>query len=296
MNIGTKIKTLRLERSMTQTELAGEHITRNMLSLIESGSAQPSLSTITYISEQLGVPAGYLLADEGGEFVYRKQMGMPRIRKALQGGEYSLCREICLDIAKGNTEDGEINLILAECCLGLAKEAFVKGRLHGACRLFEEACEYAEQTVYNTDRIKAEAGVYCAYMTGISQTLYSECESDEKNAMLSITDPFCRYALTLKALENDRTFFFAGDYAQGDDLLSRHVRAKIHIKNGDLESARSELSALLNGDESVCAAVMYDAFRELEHCCRELGDFKGAYEYSSAKVQMLERLLEGIDG
>ena len=36
---------------------------------------------------------------------------------------------------------------------------------------------------------------------------------------------------------------------------------------------------------------MYDAFRELEQCCRENGDFKGAYEYSNAKVLMLERLL-----
>ena len=53
MTIGEKIKILRAERAMTQSELAGDHITRNMLSLIESGSAQPSLATILYLASKM---------------------------------------------------------------------------------------------------------------------------------------------------------------------------------------------------------------------------------------------------
>ena len=41
--IGEKIKALRISKRMTQSELAGDQITRNMLSLIENGSALPSL-------------------------------------------------------------------------------------------------------------------------------------------------------------------------------------------------------------------------------------------------------------
>jgi transcriptional regulator with XRE-family HTH domain len=52
---------------MTQQELAGEYITRNMLSRIENGFALPSIPTLLYLAEKLGVPAGYLLADETEE-------------------------------------------------------------------------------------------------------------------------------------------------------------------------------------------------------------------------------------
>ena len=66
MNIGKKIKELRTEKLMTQSELAGAEITRNMLSRIENEAALPSLGTVLYLAERLGVPAGYLLS-EGDE-------------------------------------------------------------------------------------------------------------------------------------------------------------------------------------------------------------------------------------
>ena len=56
LEIGEKIKTLRQSKRMTQAELSGDQITRNMLSLIENGSALPSLPTIIYIAERLNVP------------------------------------------------------------------------------------------------------------------------------------------------------------------------------------------------------------------------------------------------
>ena len=40
-DIGEKIKRLRLQRNMTQSDLAGDQITRNMLSRVENGAALP---------------------------------------------------------------------------------------------------------------------------------------------------------------------------------------------------------------------------------------------------------------
>ena len=62
MEIGEKIKMLRTAKLMTQKELAGSEITRNMLSRIENGAAQPSLDTLRYIAKKLNVSAGFLLA------------------------------------------------------------------------------------------------------------------------------------------------------------------------------------------------------------------------------------------
>ena len=63
MQIGEKIKSLRQSKLMTQSELAGTQITRNMLSTIEHGTALPSLPTALYLAERLNVPVGYLLAE-----------------------------------------------------------------------------------------------------------------------------------------------------------------------------------------------------------------------------------------
>ena len=40
MNIGDKIKKIRKEKKITQSALAGQRITRNMLSAIENGTAE----------------------------------------------------------------------------------------------------------------------------------------------------------------------------------------------------------------------------------------------------------------
>jgi transcriptional regulator with XRE-family HTH domain len=74
MNIGKKIRELRVAKLMTQSELVGNEITRNMLSRIESDKALPSLSTLLFLSERLGVSAGYILDEERTlyESIYKK--------------------------------------------------------------------------------------------------------------------------------------------------------------------------------------------------------------------------------
>lgn len=61
MNIGSKIKRLRLQAGLSQKQLAGDCVSRVMVSLIESGKANPSLRTINALAVKLGVPADTLL-------------------------------------------------------------------------------------------------------------------------------------------------------------------------------------------------------------------------------------------
>ena len=62
--IGHRIKEARLAKKMTQAEVVGDFITRNMLSQIESGSALPSMKTLAYLASVLGIPLSVLMADE----------------------------------------------------------------------------------------------------------------------------------------------------------------------------------------------------------------------------------------
>ena len=66
MTTGEKIKALRVGKKLTQAELTDGIITRNMLSQIENGLANPSIGTLRSLAERLGVPLEYLLSEEAG--------------------------------------------------------------------------------------------------------------------------------------------------------------------------------------------------------------------------------------
>lgn len=61
--LGEKIRTLRNERKLTLVQLAGNKMTKGMLSLIENNKATPSMENLTYIAEKLNVPVAELLDD-----------------------------------------------------------------------------------------------------------------------------------------------------------------------------------------------------------------------------------------
>ena len=64
ITLGRRIKEARLAKKMTQSEVVGNFITRNMLSQIESGSASPSIKTLEYLSQVLEIPVDQLILSE----------------------------------------------------------------------------------------------------------------------------------------------------------------------------------------------------------------------------------------
>lgn len=72
-NLGAKIRALRKRFGMTQSELCGDFITRNMLSRIETGAALPSLETLLYIANRLEISPGWLIDDDAELSGYEKE-------------------------------------------------------------------------------------------------------------------------------------------------------------------------------------------------------------------------------
>lgn len=66
-NMGEKIKRLRKELKLTQSELAGDEMSKSMLSQIENNVAKPSMKTLKYIASKLNKPISYFLNDENSE-------------------------------------------------------------------------------------------------------------------------------------------------------------------------------------------------------------------------------------
>lgn len=64
MELGEKILQVRKEAGLSQRQLCGEVITRNMLSQIEHGAAKPSMDTLKYLASRLGKPVSYFLEED----------------------------------------------------------------------------------------------------------------------------------------------------------------------------------------------------------------------------------------
>lgn len=295
MNIGEKIRSMRVAKLMTQSELAGNKITRNMLSCIENGSAQPSLSTVVYIAGRLNVPVGFLLAEEGDEIVYQKMNSLANIKRAYKTGDLSGCRALCLSACP--EPDDEIRLLLAICDAGIACEAFRHGKLRLCCRYFDEALRYAAECLYPLPQITAQAAVYFGYMeTRISPMLTSDVSDGERLVTLRDEEPFARYARALDALDEGddgpAVSFLSEAENGGPRFYVDHLRARCEMAKGGYKSAKTGLLRMLNGDAPLDEVGLYAVLCDLEICCRETEDFKGAYRYTNEKVQLLEQLLK----
>ena len=289
VNVGQKIKRLRTAKMMTQSELVGGEITRNMLSRIENGAANPSLETIQYIAGRLNVSPGFLLADEADEQIYLKHNEISNIKRAFMTEDYRICRDMCMN-ARSNTDD-EIQFVLAECNLAIAIEEFNSGNLRHACEYFDEALECCEKTIYRTDSVVAFVGIYFRYMRRLSATLASNViDEGEVNIYPSLTDAFCRYAYALEQteLKND---VYVREPGRKESPFTLHLEAKKQMEVGDYRSAYEMLHSILVGESAIPEPILYFVFCDLEICCREIQEFRGAYEYSINKIELLQKLL-----
>jgi transcriptional regulator with XRE-family HTH domain len=262
-----------------------------MLSRIENGSANPSLETVCYLAERLHVSPGFLLAEEQDECLYARRHEIDSMKAAMRAGNYSIARDIC-EHSENRTED-EFLLILAECELALAKEAFRDGRLHECAELLDRAVSAGEECMYRTECIRAEATVYFGYMQRFSPTLCSGVlDEDEENFYPALSDDFCRYAVGLAQREADRKDLIPlADSFSEDSPLFLHLSARDAMRKEDYQAAGEYLRQILGGDHPIERPVLYDVFCDLEICCRECEDFKGAYEYANNRPILLQQLL-----
>lgn len=295
MNIGRKIKELRTKKLMTQAELAGDVITRNMLSCIENGSAQPSLGTLRHIASKLGVPVGYLLADEEEENLYAKMSEMKDVKNAYLSGNYRICRDMCIN--SQIERDDEISLIAAEASLAIAKESFAQGFLRSTAYYLDEAIGFAEETVYHTEHIRSAAALYFRYMRNVSATLSSDVIDEEAPIAPFAFDDFSKYAIAFEALaeENVRLVQYFLSELPEDSPYALHIRARMSMNERRFERAYEDLYAILIHPRKIEEPLMYFVFCDLEICCKEQKDFKGAYEYSNAKLNILQKMLSDND-
>lgn len=294
MNLGEKIKNARLERHMTQKDVVGDYITRNMLSKIENGSATPSVKTLEYLAGALGLPAGYFMTESNGDELTPGSISDARAQ--FKQGNFDACVQLleALDMEGGYRD--EAMLLMARAKIDLSKKAMAEGRYEEAIRLAQEAISHNDESLYVSTAFRTEALLLIARCT-------MELEGD-----------------FLKAMDD----YQASYQDQGLGEFYHLTMAEYYIGQGDLASAKKEMDSILRLSEASKPAYlmlqgnmdlkdsqyeqaakqlekaeqlarttgsnyfMSSLYAMLEQCYREMEDFKKAYHYASMQLQIKE--------
>lgn len=260
MELGQRLKAARLEMGLSQRQLCGDVITRNMLSQIENGAARPSMDTLRYLAGALGKPLSFFL--EENAVTSPNQAVMARARKVSDSKRV-------LEILEEYREPDEVfdrekELITRLATLDLAEEAAREGKSIYAASLLEALGTL--QDGYCGADLERRRLLLLARVK--PQTLDDLCEKlpglDEELML--------RAKATLNRGDADRCGALL-DGAETRDEDWNFLRGRAYLAKGDYESA---LPCLQAAEERYKEA----AYPLLEQCARELCDFKLAYEYA----------------
>ena len=276
MTLGEKIKSERKRKGMTQAELCAGHITRNMLSGIENGTALPSLDTLLFIAKGLGVPAGFLLSDEYDINYYDKIEAVAKARRLYKDGNYSECIKL---LTGTNYYDEETEYILCYCEYYTGLSQFSGGSLSSAEAAFNRALSHAERTPYDTSLPRRAIPLYLAICKNYSLPLLDFDGDGYANSYLTAHDvQLYRY------LKGDY------DFNYDNKQYELHLNAKRLIKERRLSEAVDILTSIedTKRDFPPNAYLMFSVYTDLEFCYKSMLDFEKAYRYASKRISIIE--------
>ncbi len=285
INLGKRLRDRRKELKLTQSEVCGDYITRNMLSRIETGDACPSLDTLMYLSEKLNMPTEYFLSsDNQSSALYKKVECIAEIRALFNCGDYKSCVDACI---RCETEDSEIYLLKAESELKLAFESMMVCSLSTAEKQLDNCEKSAEKCLYNSERITATAKFYRHLIQSVKENRYPDFSAfSEKNVILAESE-FIIFVYLIVSMHPDFSLKESEIRAVGSPIYKNYLSAMVHISKNDFISAKDLLIKVLNMNPGFF--TLYFTTQNLELCYKEMYDYKNAYEYAKMRLDLLDK-------
>lgn len=264
MELGEKIRAARLEAGLSQRQLCGQVITRNMLSQIENGAARPSMDTLRYLAEQLGKSVSYFLEDQ--VVTSPNQERMRWAREAFEAGDpAAVLEQLSAYQGPDPVFDREYYLLLALGRMALAQEAAADGRIPYAQALLEQAAQAGTNTPYYTPSLERERLLLLAQVSP-APAVEAALPRDDRELLL-------RAEAALARMDDSRCLV----YLEG---AWDHTSPRWHRLRGEAEFGQQRYAAAAEHFRAAEAAFPQETIPRLEACYRELGDFQKAYEYA----------------
>jgi len=150
MTLGQKVKEARIAKQLTQKELAGDFITRNMLSQIENDSATPSIKTIEYIASVLNKPVSYFIDDR-----YTSQLSIiQELLTHYANADYLNCMNLIeryLKISSDNSNNEWVDDFYIKCCRKAGITYKHNGDFHQAKEILNKGLRFIENKPTNQE-------------------------------------------------------------------------------------------------------------------------------------------------
>ena len=274
LKIGKRIKELRLSLGLTQHQLTDGYMTRNMLSLIESGAALPSLESAEYIAKKLNVPLSFLLSDDAEAPKQKRENAIKSARDHFAKKNYEAC---LAELASLDVHDFETEYLFAYSALYRGKELTENGSFADAERLLNASIQKCKETVYDTTYVETVAPLYLAIVSNFqSPILELDTDAYETTHLTSYEYELYKY------VTSDFDFDFS------TPIFKLHVESKLLIKKYRFAEAIECLKAVEEmKTTSYNAFVFFSVYTDLENCYKQLGDFENAYRYSSKRINLI---------
>ena len=274
MNIGEKIKTARKSANMTQAELSRDIVTRNMLSSIEGGNANPSLDTLIRLADRLELPASYFLSENDDIYFYKKMREMDKILLALKMKNYKSAIDRALSL--GGIDD-EISYVLAYSYFKLAENSVKNGELNSVAVYLNKFNEYKKSTVYDLTVQESISSIYESIAKNVQSPLLEFKREKYENVIQTVQYEYYKYLL------------MDYEYPYKTASYANHLRAKHLIKERKyLDAIPLLLNIADNKNPDYDAYLIFGVYTDLEHCYKQLFDFENAYRYSTKRLSLLE--------
>lgn len=260
MELGEKLRLARLEAGLSQRQLCGEEITRNMLSLIENGAASPSMKTLQYLASRLGKSVSYFLEETA--VVSANQQTMENARRTFDAGDFEAAASWLDDYqAPDAVYDREMTLLWILTHIALAEQAIREGRQMYALELLNRA---DRKSAYCSQELNRRRLLVLGQLR--HQQVAHWLPSLDQELLLRARDALAkrnpeRAEHLLEAMEN-------------------HRPPRWQLLRGEVCFQKEDYSAALRYYQAAEAAFPEETAPKLEICFRELGDYKSAYDYA----------------
>ena len=264
MELGQKIREARLEAGLSQRQLCGDTITRNMLSQIENGAARPSMDTLRSLADRLGKTVSYFLEEQA--VTSPNQERMTQAREAFDRCDWTVASaQLAAYRGPDPVFDREYSLLLALCRMAQARDAANDGRLPYARTLLEQAAQAGAQTPYYTPALERERLLLLADLSP-APAVEAALPRDDRELLLR-----AEAALARKDFSGCCVFL---------EAAWDHTGPRWHYLRGEAEFGQQRFSAAVEHYLKAEKACPKETVPRLEACYRELGDFRKAYEYA----------------
>jgi transcriptional regulator with XRE-family HTH domain len=174
--IGERLKRLRLERGLSQRELAAPGVSYAYISRIEAGTRQPSVKALRRLAAKLGVSADYLETGSDLDPAAARELQLSDLELAIRLGEIDGA-EAALEAAKSEADAAGDRSAALRARVALAQIALETGGEERAVSLLEEAL--ADEVFAPVDRFDIYANLGRAYAGAgrpdRAAALYEQC-------------------------------------------------------------------------------------------------------------------------